>query len=150
MSRTTIQRQHAAASMWWLLFGSWVLALVATLGALFIGEVVGQEPCILCWYQRICMFPLAAILFVAALRGDAAVWRYAMPLSVVGALLSAYHMAELAGIIPVALTPCTATGPSCSGSSMMILGLVPIPLLAFTTFAAITILLALSRRGERS
>lgn len=139
-----------AAHTWRLLFTAWVLALAATLGALFIGEVLGLTPCILCWYQRICMFPLAIILFVAALRIDAAVWRYALPLSVIGTLIAAYHTAEISGIVPTALTPCTATGPSCTGASMKILGVVPIPLLAFTAFAAITTLLVLLRQGERS
>lgn len=147
MSATT-PIKSVAEHTWQLLFGAWVLALAATLGALFIGEVLGQEPCVLCWYQRICMFPLAVILAVAALRADAAVWRYAMPLSVVGALLAAYHTAELAGIIPAALTPCSATGPSCTGLSMKILGDVPIPLLAFAAFAAITTLLEILRRRE--
>lgn len=141
---------RAVAHAWPLLFAAWVLALAATLGALFIGEVMGQEPCALCWYQRICMFPLALILAVAALRADTAVWRYALPLSISGGLLAAYHTAELAGLIPVALTPCTATGPSCSGASMKLLGIVPIPLLAFAAFITITTLLEVLRRGEKS
>lgn len=32
-----------------LLFIAFLTALVATLGALFIGEVLGQTPCMLCW-----------------------------------------------------------------------------------------------------
>lgn len=49
---------------------AFLLALTATLGALFIGEVMGQTPCTLCWYQRIAMFPLTAILGVALHEGS--------------------------------------------------------------------------------
>lgn len=45
---------------------AFLIALVATLSALFIGEVLGKMPCTLCWYQRIAMFPLVVILGVAA------------------------------------------------------------------------------------
>ena len=44
------------------LTAAFLIALAATLGALFIGEVLGQMPCTLCWYQRIAMFPLVPIL----------------------------------------------------------------------------------------
>ena len=44
------------------LTAAFLVAMAATLGALFIGEVLGQMPCTLCWYQRIAMFPLVPIL----------------------------------------------------------------------------------------
>ena len=47
---------------WLLLFGAWGIAAVATAGSLFFSEVMGLPPCILCWYQRICLFPLVVIL----------------------------------------------------------------------------------------
>ncbi len=128
---------------WALLFAAWLLSLVATLGALFIGEIMGQEPCALCWYQRIFMFPLPIVLGIALLRNDIRVWIYALPLSGLGALIAAYHMLEYAGVIPPGMTPCTATGPSCSGASMTLWGWMPIPLLSLAAFAAISGALAL-------
>jgi len=53
---------HRSRSFWGPLFGAWLIALVATTGAIFLGEVMGMTPCVLCWYQRIAMFPLALIL----------------------------------------------------------------------------------------
>ncbi|MEG0947549.1 MAG: disulfide bond formation protein B, partial [Comamonas sp.] len=47
---------------WTLLMLAWLLATVATLGAMFLGEVMGMTPCVLCWYQRIFMFPIAIVL----------------------------------------------------------------------------------------
>jgi hypothetical protein len=47
-----------------------------------LGEVMGVLPCVLCWYQRIAMFPLVIILAVgqpAVLgrdpEGSCALWR---------------------------------------------------------------------------
>ena len=53
---------------WNLLLLTWLVALVSTLSALFIGEVMGQAPCVLCWFQRAFMFPLAVILAIASYR----------------------------------------------------------------------------------
>ena len=50
------------AAFWTPLFLAWLLALLATSGALFLGEVMGKAPCVLCWYQRIAMFPLVLVL----------------------------------------------------------------------------------------
>lgn len=135
-----------ADASWLLLFGSWLIALTATLGALFIGEVMGQAPCVLCWHQRIFMFPLAVILAIACLRSDMGVWRYALPLGLIGWSIAAFHMLQYVGVIPAALTPCTAGGPSCSGEGMTILGGVPIPALSLLAFTAIAVLLSLTTR----
>jgi disulfide bond formation protein DsbB len=119
---------------------AWCIAMAATLGALFIGEVMGQMPCTLCWYQRIAMFPLALLLGVAAFRDDGGIWLYALPISLIGLLIAGYHSLLLAGILPAPIVPCQADGPSCSGEAMLIAG-VPIPYLSTAAFAAISILL---------
>lgn len=71
-----------------LMFVAWIMALVSTLAALFIGEVMGQLPCDLCWHQRVFMFPLVAVLGTALLRSDAGDWLYALPLAVPGWLVA--------------------------------------------------------------
>ena len=81
----------APDTAWAPLFGAWIVALVATLGALFIGEVMGQLPCDLCWHQRAFMFPLVVILAVASFRSDGYAWRYALPVALVGWLIAAFH-----------------------------------------------------------
>ena len=127
------------------LVGAWLVALVATLAVLFIGEVLGQAPCNLCWFQRAFMFPLAVILGIAAWRSDAGVWRYALPLAVGGALIAAYHTVLYAGLIAEPITPCAETGPSCTDDGMLFAGL-PIPALALGAFLAIALLLLPLRR----
>lgn len=84
-----------------------VVAAVTTLGSLYYSEVEGFIPCELCWYQRLCMYPLAAILTVAVLRRDrAAIW-YAVPFVVLGAPLALYHWL-------VERVPSLADSTSCS------------------------------------
>lgn len=131
---------------WLLIFAAWLIALASSLGAIFIGEVLGKSPCILCWYQRAFMFPLAIVLAVAAYRSDRQAWRYALPLAAIGWLIAAYHNLLFAGFIPEAIQPCTDTGPSCSSAELNLLGVIPIPLLSLAAFSALTVLLIQIRR----
>ena len=105
-------------SSWMLLLLAWLLALASTLAVLFVGEVMGQEPCVLCWFQRAFMFPLAIILAIACYRSDFAVWRYALPLAIGGGLVALGHSLLYAGLLPQPIVPCTATGPSCTDAGM--------------------------------
>lgn len=135
----------ASDTTWLLLFGAWLTALVATLGALFIGEVMGQLPCDLCWHQRAFMFPLVAILAVASFRSDVGVWLYAVPVSLVGWLIAAFHNLVYFKLVPTAIKPC-GEGPSCSGDAMTLLGALPLPLLSLVAFTVIIALLLIVRR----
>lgn len=136
----------AALERTWLpLFGAWGVALASTLGALFIGEVMGQSPCDLCWHQRAFMFPLVAVLGVATVRSDEAVWLYALPVAVIGWLIAAFHNLLYFGIVPTAIKPCSQ-GPSCSGDAMMLFGMLPIPLLSLAAFTIVIALLLVVRR----
>lgn len=133
------------APAWTPLFAAWVIALAATLGALFIGEVMGQAPCNLCWFQRAFMFPLAVLLGVAAFREDAGIWRYGLPLALIGGGVAGFHALLYAGVIPEAIEPC-GEGPSCASADMTIFGGLPLPYLSFAAFLAVAALLLLVRR----
>lgn len=133
-----------ASSVSWPLLAAWVVSLTATLGPLFIGEVMGQAPCNLCWYQRIFMFPLALILLVACLKQDAGVWRYAGPLVAAGFGFAVYHSLHYVGVIPEPIVQC-GIGPSCSSAGMNLFGWLPIPFLSVTAFGVIGVLLFLAR-----
>lgn len=130
------------------LSAAFLIALTATLGALFIGEVLGQMPCTLCWYQRIAMFPLVPILGLSIWRGDRLARVYALPFGIAGLALAAWHSGLYAGLLPAPVVPCTENGPSCSGPAQVILGL-PIPYLSLAAFAAILACLILPR-GTRA
>lgn len=130
-------------SAWTFLFLAWLIAVGATLGALFIGEVLGQQPCILCWYQRVFMFPLAIMLGLAAFRDDLAVRVYALPLALIGGVIALYHTLLYAGLLAEAIEPC-GKGPSCTDSAMTLFGVVPLPFLSLAAFACVALLLILS------
>ncbi len=132
--------------VWALLFIAWLVATGSTLGSLFFSNVMDFAPCVLCWYQRICLFPLVIILGRALFPADPAVVKYALPLAIAGWLLAAYHNMMYAGIIPASMQPC-AQGVSCSEKYIELFGLLSIPLLALLSFTLLTgILLAVKRR----
>ena len=130
------------------LLAAWIVALTATLGALFIGEVLGKAPCSLCWHQRIFMFPIAILLALGLWWDDRAIGRYALALALPGAGLAAWHLGLYLEIIPQPATPCSATGPSCTGEDQAIFG-VPIALMSLAAFAIIAALTALSAMENR-
>lgn len=134
---------------WAALFLAWLISSVATLGALFIGEVLGQEPCLLCWYQRIAMFPLILILGIACYTGDCLVWRYSLPLAGLGVALALWHTLLYYGLIPKEIEPC-GRDDACTGSEMTIFGVVPLPLLSLAAFGAISLLLIFTKSRDRT
>ena len=143
-------RHVSSAQMPIWLYAAWLIALMATFGALFIGEVLGQTPCVLCWYQRIAMFPLSLILGVACLTNDQRIGRYAFPLVFIGGAIALWHSLLYAGIIKEAIVPCARSGPSCTDSAMLTVANLPIPYLSFISFVAIAILLIIFHFHNKS
>jgi disulfide bond formation protein DsbB len=122
--------------VWTPLFAVWLVALVAMLGSLFFSEVMGLPPCVLCWYQRICMYPLVVISTVGLLTHDRRAALYAWPLALAGLIVSIYHNLLYYHLIPESITPCTA-GVSCTDRQIEWFGFVTIPLLSLTAFTII-------------
>jgi len=118
-----------------------IQALAATLGSLYFSEIKHFTPCTLCWYQRILMYPLIIIFTVAILRRDKNIAYYALPMSILGAIVALYHyllqMTSLADAVPVA---CSAYGP-CREVQALFLGFITIPFLSLTAFTVITLLM---------
>ncbi|HBB83247.1 MAG: disulfide bond formation protein B [Sulfitobacter sp.] len=126
---------------------AWIIALISSLAVLFIGEVLGQTPCILCWFQRAFMFPLAIVLGLGLWWQDSRVGRYGVALALGGAAVAMYHIGLYVGLIPEAIQPCTATGPSCTDDNQLVSG-IPIPLMALVAFTIIGVLSALSLKEK--
>ncbi len=127
---------------------AWAIALVASLSVLFIGEILGQTPCVLCWFQRAFMFPLAIVLGLGLWWQDQNVGRYGLALALGGAAVALWHMGLYAGLIPEKIQPCSASGPSCTDANQSVLG-IPIPLMALVSFALIGALCALSLKEKQ-
>lgn len=130
---------------WSLIFFAWIIASTSTLGALFFSEVMRLPPCVLCWYQRIFMFPLVLLLPLGMFPFDPKVTRYALPLASVGAAIAVYHELIVLRVIPESITPCSR-GIPCVESQIELFGFVTIPLLSVAAFAAIVILLIAAHR----
>jgi len=126
------------------LYFAWIVSVVATLGSLFLSEVMKFIPCELCWFQRIFMYPLVILLGRACYRGDRGIARYALPLSIIGGLISLYHYGEqkIPGLAK--MLPCTA-GVPCNQDYLNWFGFVTIPLLALIAFVLISIFLWMAR-----
>lgn len=132
-----------------LLFAAWMVALLATAGSLFFSYVMEFAPCVLCWYQRIFLFPLVVVLARGLFPYDRGVVRYALPLAGLGWVVAGYHNLVYSGIVPESLQPC-AKGVSCREEYLNLFGFLTIPalsLLAFSTLAGL--LIALDRRAPK-
>ena len=132
------------SAAWYLVFGAWLVAATAMLGALFLSDVMQLAPCSLCWYQRIPMFSLVVVLALGLFPFDRGVIRYGLALGAIGWLVAAFHQLLIAGVIPERLTACTQ-GVPCSEVSIQWLGFVTIPTLSLAAFTAILVLLATAR-----
>ena len=128
--------------------GAWVVALVAMSGSLYLSEIVGFPPCVLCWYQRIAMYPLVFVLGAALLTKEPGVWRLALPLPLIGFVISAYHVL-LQHRPSLDIVACDPNTP-CTVRYVAVFGFVSIPVLAAAAFFMITALLLTVRVLRRA
>lgn len=131
------------------LTAAWIVALGSSLAVLYIGEVLGQAPCNLCWFQRAFMFPLAVVLGLGLWLEDHRVSRYGVALALGGAAIALWHLGLYTGLLPERIQPCTATGPSCTDDNQVFLD-VPIPLLSLVAFGLIALLSIFSLKEQRT
>jgi disulfide bond formation protein DsbB len=116
----------------WLAFA---VTAIATGGSLFFSDIAGFVPCELCWYQRICMYPLALLTLLMALAADNRAARYLLPLPVVGAGVSVYHLLIENGVVSQS-QGCLISAPGgCATKWINEFGYMTIPTLALTGFA---------------
>lgn len=142
-------RDKSSNSNWNILFACWLLASISTMGSLFFSNVMEFAPCILCWYQRICLFPLVIILATGLFPVDKKVVKYALPLAIAGWLTALYHNLLYSGIIPESIQPCSQ-GVSCTEDYIDLFGFLTIPMLSLLSFSAIIALLILLKRRMSS
>src|SRR4051794_16101604 len=109
------------------------------LGSLYFSEVRHYLPCDLCWYQRICMYPLVVILAVGLLRQAPDLPYFVLPLSLIGQSIATYHyLLEKTHIFPTP-TACQV-GVPCLTPWINWAGFITIPFLSMCAFFLITIL----------
>lgn len=116
-----------------LLFLSWLIACIAMMGSLFFSEVMQFPPCVLCWYQRIAMYPLVIIFLVGAVKSESTAFWYASPFVGMGWLIALYHNLLHYKIVPESASPCIQ-GVPCSTVYINWLGFLTIPMLSMIAF----------------
>jgi disulfide bond formation protein DsbB len=127
------------------LWAAFVLAAIATGGSLFLSEIAGFVPCELCWFQRICMYPLSILTLFSAYHGDHRFARYLIPFPVFGAGVSVYHL--LVENHVVATPAACQVGAGCTVKWINEFGYMTIPTLALTAFLLLIGFLALAASG---
>jgi disulfide bond formation protein DsbB len=130
------------------LWGAFVVAAIATGGSLFFSEIARFDPCELCWFQRICMYPLSILTLFAAWHGDNRATRYLLPFPIVGAGVSVYHLLIENNVIKEP-TACLVSAPGgCAFKWINEFGYMTIPTLALTGFLLLIGFLVLASSGE--
>ncbi len=132
-----------------LIYLAWLLNIVALMGSMYFSNFMMLPPCVLCWYQRICIFPMSIIFAVGFLKKDENVFWYSFPLVIIGWIISLYHNLLYYKIIPKAITACTS-GVSCTDKQIEYLGFITIPLMALTTLTITAVLLILFYKNQRT
>ena len=139
------QPDQTSNADWAILFLCWFFVSVSTTGSLFFSHVMEFAPCVLCWYQRICLFPLVLILAAGLFPFDKSVVKYALPLAIAGWLTALYHNLLYSGIIPESIQPCSK-GVSCTQEYIDLFGFLTIPMLSLLSFSIIIALLIILKR----
>ncbi len=127
--------------------GAWLVAATAMSGSLWYSEVVHFTPCKLCWYQRIGIYPLVALLAVAVVRRRDDVRAYVWALTAVTAPISLYHLA-LQNFPSLEGSTCDPAAP-CSVRWVHEFGIVSIPFMALATVVAVSALVAVAGPERR-
>jgi disulfide bond formation protein DsbB len=124
------------------LYAVWVIAMIATFGSLYLNEVQFVPPCHLCWYQKICMYPLAMIAGIAAWRGNFGIAVYLIPQALLGFVLAALQIViqsfSIQGFFPIRF--CTP-GPDCSNVIAFGIEIFSLSILSVLGFFVINVLL---------
>ncbi|MGP7818950.1 disulfide oxidoreductase [Niallia sp. 01092] len=121
-----------------LLFLAWIAAVISMFGSLYFSEIQEFEPCTLCWYQRILMYPFAIILGLAVIRKDYRITFYSMILAAIGACTSLYHYSLQKFSFLSDAAPACGRIP-CTGEYINWFGFITIPFLALIGFTIIFI-----------
>lgn len=113
--------------------------LIATLASLSLSEILHFQPCVLCWYQRICMYSQVPLLYMGIIRREVKTLRpYLVVLNSLGIIVALYHYSL--HVLPrhiVAIAPCSSAvgGVPCDKGYEMFFGFMTFPLMAAAVFA---------------
>ena len=121
---------------------------IAMAGSLFFSEVMNLPPCVLCWYQRIALYPLAVLIPIGVWKKQSDLATTILALAIPGALIGLYHNLLVWKIIPESIAPCVQ-GVSCTTQIFSLFGFITIPFLALMSFCLLIAGALVIRRLQR-
>lgn len=125
----------------------WLIALAGTWLSVYCREILHIEPCPLCWYQRMAVFPIAMILGINLYRGDKKLVVYLVPFVIFGLLAAVYQV--FGGYFPFLLQAgLCGQGAPCSSSAITFFGFLTFPMLSGIGFASMGLLLFLGNKSS--
>lgn len=120
---------------------NFIVSATAMLGSLYFSEIAGWEPCRLCWYQRIFMYPIPIILGTSLIIKDKKnINRYVAVLSFFGILFAGYHYISQKVLMYFSTGICSTDRVSCFVEYFRMFGYINIPMMALTGFLIIFVL----------
>lgn len=125
-----------------------IVSLISTLSSLYFSDVVGYPPCSLCWYQRICMYPIVIISLVGIIRKDINYSYYVLPLSLVGFIIASYHV-FIQTFKSVGDSVVCSSGIPCSIKYINVFGFMDIPMFSLIAFFLIIVLVLLQLKFKK-
>jgi len=132
-----------------LMYFGLIIALAGVIGSLYFSEIMGLTPCVLCWYQRIALYPLVAIFAIGIIKKTQEAWLYALPMMIVGWLVALYNILLVYGAVKENNFTCS-TGVPCAEVTWSMFGFINIPLLSFLAFTILILMYCWSKQQNNN
>lgn len=148
-NRGEVYEEYSVFVSWWGLWLGAALTLATIIISLYYSEVLGFEPCGLCWTIRIFSYSQFFLFVVALMKGgDRSVADYSIVLSALGLPVALYqHYLQMGGT-ELINCPAVSTGADCADRFLFAFGHVTFPWVAVTLFALLITVMLFVRRKE--
>lgn len=117
---------------------AFTVALLASGGSFYYSGIAGFDPCHLCWFQRVFMYPQVIILGLGLFKKDNSAIDYSLALIGVGTLISLYHNYIYYSAAPSII--CSISSP-CTEVFFTGFHYISMPLMSLTAFLMMAVLL---------
>ncbi len=131
------------------LFITWLIAVIALIVTLYGSNVQMLPVCHLCWFQRVCLYPLVIILGIGAFQDDRKSAVYSLPLTIIATILALYQyilqwypQLESIGVC--------GTGPSCADVHLRVWGFITYPFISMIGSLVMSILLIMALSNKKA
>lgn len=106
-----------------------IIFISSAIGSIVYEYILGFEPCLLCWYQRIAIFGIAILSLTEKLKESRTLQNQVIVFSILGLAVALVH--NFIDIFPTGLDIC-GTGVSCLKRYVAVFGYITIPMMSLT------------------